>query len=356
VSALQSLIADVTGLLEKGGEPGRELTLSRVTDLLIREAPRVEPQTQLFDEVLGSIVPRVAVSARARLAERLADLSYAPPGTMRALASDDAIIVARPVLTRSPVLRDPDLLAVAKLRGPQHMLAICNRPILSETVTDMLVAEGDGRVRHAATGNPGARLSPVGKARLLDLARDDDRLQELLGERTDLSVEDSRLLVVIAKESARARFRSSIGEPAPIAPRGLSAEYEQALASMRALAESGDLTEAHLVALAAEGNLPASICALAVAAALPVQALQRVFEQRDNDMLLILGKAQGWSWGTMRALLRLRDPSLSHRHQFRRAEDAFDGIASATAKRVVQVLASREGGPSRPDRTAVRSA
>lgn len=108
-------------------------------------------------------------------------------------------MVARPVLSRSPRLDDQTLMAIALEQGRDHMLAICERPILSPCVTDVLLAEGDGVVRHAVVGNPGARFSPVGTATLIHHARRDQALGELLGERMDLSPFEARQLMEIAR-------------------------------------------------------------------------------------------------------------------------------------------------------------
>ncbi len=79
--------------------------------------------------------------------------------------------------------------------------------------------------------------------------------------------------------------------------------------------ESGQFTEAELARFAGEGRVEATITGLS---------------------------SLTGSWRTVRTLLRLRDPSLTERHHFRRAEETFDGLASATAARVLHFLKVRE--------------
>ena len=294
----------------------------------------------------------------------------APPGTILSLANDE-IVVARPVLTVSPRLDDQALMAIALDRGRDHMLAICERPAVSAPVTDVLVRRGDGAVRHAIAGNHGARFSLAGTATLIDHARRDGGLVDLLGDRPDLSPRETMQLVGIAEARARRHLLAALpgsGEDVSAAvERGAHAlrgsaegDRDQAAAPAAAKEMSGgrELAESDLLTLAEGGRREEAMAALASLTALPPPAVARIFGERDNDLLIVVGKARGWSWRTVRALLRLRDPALTERHHFRRAEETFDRLASSNARRVLQVLRLREtpGGETVRDAVgAVRS-
>lgn len=354
MGALPSLMAEVDVVIAQGAGRDHAATLARITDLLVAGSggyPR--EQVELFDDVIGRFAAVIETGARVDLAERLAGLQNGPRGVLRTLAFDEEIRVARPVLVRSQ-LDDQDLMEVAVRRGPEHQLAICERLRISEMVTDILVGAGSGPVRMAVARNPGARLSQVGAATLVDQSQANEALQELLGERTDLGPSDAKRLVAIARETARRRLIESLppGGSSEIAQaidtgvravesalRGEVRDLSAAAAALDAWLAGRPLGEADFGALAADLLIEEAICAVARLADLPVATVERVFQTRDNDLLLVIGRARGWSWRSIKALLRLRDPSLTERHHFHRAEETFDSIAIGTAERVLAFLA-----------------
>ena len=199
---------------------------------------------------------------------------------------------------------------------------------------------------------------------LVDECRADDALGDVLGARPDLAEDEAERLLAILKENARARILAALPPQADGAidrsrQKALQAEYWDASEAVASLVQERPLAEHDLAAWAAADRLRETVCAVASLSGLPIGTVDRVFRETDNDLLLLLAKAHDWSWRTVRLLLRLRDPSLVARHQFRRAEETFDGIATATAQRVVEVLANREAGlegvPGRPAAQARRN-
>jgi hypothetical protein len=104
---------------------------------------------------------------------------------------------------------------------------------------------------------------------------------------------------------------------------------------------------------------PETICAVAYMSGLSVSAAERLFDGPEADLLLVVGKAQGWSWRTIRAMLRLRRPSPTAAN-LKRAQEVYDELSSATAQRVVHFLKVREASERRAaeeaaDRRQVRT-
>lgn len=369
MSSLAHLLSDVDGSVRRGSAEERARTLSRITDLLVHGARGLtEEHVALFDSVIQRFAAAIEIRARVELAGRLATLPNAPPGTMLTLANDE-ILVARPVLAGSPRLDDQALMAIALDRGRDHMLAICERPTLSVSVTDVLISRGDGVVRHAVVGNQGARFSPLGTASLIGHARRDAALCELLRERTDLSPLETRQIIEIAKEAAQRRMmatlpgaRTDIAGAVERSAAGIGGsvtsrrDYEGALAAMRIMLAGRELTEADLLGFAEAGDVDKVISALSSMTGLPITSLERIFEERDNDLLIVIGKARGWGWETVGPLLGLRDASLKGTIRFRRAQDMFNGLAPETAFRVLHFVKLRETKAARPAAGAVRAA
>jgi uncharacterized protein (DUF2336 family) len=352
MKALNRLIAEVEGSIERGSRASRAQALSKITDLFLFGADKLtEEQIALFDTVIERFAAASEVGARAELAERIASSSQAPRNLLRKLAHDE-IAVARPVLTSSTRLDDQDLMAVAVAQGRDHLLAISERPHVPESVTDILVADGDSLVHRAVARNPGARFSALSTASLIAVARADEELQELLGERGDLSSEHMEELVEIAKESARRRLAESLPPSEDEAPAWLygptklqaaqvkSGNYEAALAAIKRLAETGLLAEKNLAAFALEMRREKTMAALTQMTGLPIDYVERLFAERDNDTMLVIGRSQNWSWNTVRALLQLRDPALTSHQQLWRLEETYKGLAVSTAQKVMAFLKS----------------
>ena len=97
-----------------------------------------ERERALMQEILRRLARDVEMAIRISLAERLADDSNAPHDLILLLA-DDAIEVARPLILRSPLLTETDVLRMIGECGEGHQEAAACRPNIGEPVTDALV-------------------------------------------------------------------------------------------------------------------------------------------------------------------------------------------------------------------------
>src|SRR5258705_13786957 len=104
--------------------------------------------------------------AKTLLAIRLAPIDTAPPLTIRALAFDDIIEVAGPVLSQSNRLDDKTLVENARSKSQAHLMAISTRKTLSGAVTDVLARRGNDEVIQSTVNNPGAEFTANGFTRL----------------------------------------------------------------------------------------------------------------------------------------------------------------------------------------------
>lgn len=327
MDALPTLLAEITASLGRGAGAVHGGALSGLADLLLQGGGRLsEEQAGLIDEVMIRYAPAADIPARARVADRIAGSSHAPKGILRVLAMDDAIAVARPVLARADRLDDQDLMGAATGKGRDHRLAICERRILSELVTDILVACPERDVGLALARNAGARFSLSAAARLVERSREDEALQDLMAARTDLTAQLSAALLRVVRESARARV---------VAAMPADSQARQAIPGGEPRRLPG---EADLADLARTGR-PGEVEQLfAILTGLSRDLSRRLLTEPENELLLVVGKAMGWSLPTMRALLAARDPALVQRYQFRRAETTFEAVATATAERVLRFL------------------
>ncbi len=331
--------------------------MEHVTDLFVAGAPDFTAQhVALFDHVIGLMTDAIEVRARARLAERLADIPNAPPGVIAKLAADE-IGVARPVLARSQCLGDADLITLALKGGRDHMLAISERRKLSAEVTDVLVTAGDRVVVNAVAGNPGASFSDKGFEALLSKSETDELLQSTLGRRSDIPHQHMAALFELAKNAAKDRLmgdvpgtsRRIIAHAVTSSTRELAVETAaRAEASRLAMNEVMELIQANavneetLLDFARHHAVDKSIAALAYLAKLPCQLVERGIAAGDHDFTLIVARSAELQWATVKALLIMRPEQRPGERELEGFRDSYSRLNGPTAQRILRFLHARE--------------
>jgi uncharacterized protein (DUF2336 family) len=317
-SPSRSLIDELNEAVSSGGDTQRQRILERITDLFAAGSRGYSgDQISLFDDVLQELVADIEVKARARLAQRLAHIHNSPPGIIRTLAFDDAIVVAEPILKYSQALSDADLAENARTKSQEHLLAIAQRLKLSETVTDVLVDRGDHRVVDKVVRNKGARFSLSGYEKLTHKARRDRKLTLALSRRSDLPRQYFLKLLETASASVRARMeqenpqavaeiRGAVDEVATGIQhevRDASRRHAHAERDATRCANVKPFTEANVHAPASKQEFARTAIALSKLCKFPVDAVERALLDKGEDMILVLAKAAGCSWTTARELL-----------------------------------------------------
>lgn len=109
--------------------------------------------------VLTILVQDAATRVRAAIAEALKAMPGAPRDLILKLAHDQAVPVSDPIIRLSPVLTDTDLLALlATPPNPATPASVANRPGLSATLADAVLACADTRAIRALLANGSATL------------------------------------------------------------------------------------------------------------------------------------------------------------------------------------------------------
>jgi uncharacterized protein (DUF2336 family) len=350
----QSAIAldELTAALVNKDDAARSGTLDKITDLFLAGAASFsDAHVAVFDQVIGLLSEAIEVRARALLSEKLADVANAPSGVVRKLSRDE-IAVARPVLARSPILTEKDLVDAA-----HHMLAISERRDLSEPVTDVLVNEGDRVVVNAVASNPSARFSHKGYDTLIAKSRADELLQAALGRRSDIPQRHMSVLFELAKTAARERLqgeldnsrRRAVSNAVNASARDIAAEtlarseaYRQAVQDVTALVQQNELKEAVVIEYCKRANIDHSVVALSYLSKLPLQMAERAVLSPENDMLLIICRSINFSWATVRAIFGMRVEHKPGSRQLEQLAENYAKLTPATAQRVLQFLHARE--------------
>jgi hypothetical protein len=356
MSPILRLMHDLEESIAVGSPERREKTLWRVTDLFLLDTELLtDEQIEIFDGVIARLAAEIETRARADLARRLAPVPKAPPGVILSLAQDH-IEVARPILVHSPRLDDRTLITIAIGKGQEHQQAIAQRAQLSEPVTEVLVVHGAAPVMHALAANPGARLSSDSAAVLVDKARLDEELQVLLSARADLPNVQVHRLIELAQDTARRHLsasvpsdlRGAVDEAVAHSAKRVRAivagtlDYGTALDTVGAIEIGRRLDEEDIAGFAASDLLEETVCAVASCVGLSLTAAERLFTMADSDLLLVVAKAQGWSWPTLQAVLRLRDPDTLLPHHARRLAQTYADLAEKTAQGVLRFVKQRD--------------
>ncbi len=170
---------------EKSSENRTELARI-IADLFEqKEGTLSDRERSLMFHILRTVVHDVEMSVRKTLSEHLAAADDAPHDLITLLASDE-IEVAYPILSRSRVLHDSDLVEVIRHRTLEHQLAIAIRQNVSEEVSGALVEAGDPNVVQTLLNNPNAKISGDTMEYLVEQSKRLDAFQEPLLRRNDL--------------------------------------------------------------------------------------------------------------------------------------------------------------------------
>jgi len=259
--------SQIPGLDEfvKHGDPKRRAEAAhRIAELFLLGAANFRPdQVDLFDGVLIDLVPHTELAARADLAERLSLLANAPRALIGQLAREDEILIAGPLLRRSPMIDERALIEIARTKGQGHLLAMSERPRLSSDLTDVLVHRGDRQVVRRAAGNAGALFSQAGYSALIKRAGQDGVLTLAIGQREDLSGQQlkdllagsidivRRRLFKVAKPGRQADIGQAMSEISGIPERVESGrDFAPAQRTILALHNAGELNEDALLGFA----------------------------------------------------------------------------------------------------------
>jgi uncharacterized protein (DUF2336 family) len=346
-----TLIPGLDEIVRNGDPKVRAEAARRIAELFFQDAAHLRPNhVALFDEILIDLVPHAELIARAELAERLSLVANAPRVLVGRLARENEILVAGPILRRSPVLDEEALLEIARIKGQSHLLAMSERPKLSPDLTDVIVQRGDREVVRRAASNAGALFSESGYTELIERASQDGVLTLTVGQRADLSdlrlkqllagsldVVRRRLFDVVKPERQNA-IKFAIAEITGVPERFESKrDFVPAQHTVLALHEAGNLNEAALLGFAKAFRYEEAVAALAAMSGVKIPVLDNLISGDRFDPILIMGKTIGLEWATVRALilLRLGPNRVPAPSDIETARVNFAKLMPSTAERVV---------------------
>jgi uncharacterized protein (DUF2336 family) len=356
MTAITSFLKDLDDAILLGSAESRARALWHTTDLLIT-GRYSDDEIETFGEVIGRLADEIEVAARAELARRLASCDKAPFNVIHKLAFDDEIDVAGPVLRESERLDTQALVDNASTKDQPHLLAISQRKLVEERVTDVLVTRGDQEVVNSVASNEGARFSSFGFLHLIKRAEGDAILAENLGLRQDIPRHLFQQLIAKASDDVRQRLekerpdmaeeiRSTVTDIAGSlqskfgpASRG----YFVAKRLVTAQHREGNLNESSISLYARSHKTDEVMIGLSLLCGMPNDMIERAMMDKNREMLLILAKALDFSWATTMSLLFLgaRDHRITAQ-DLKTLESEYAGLNVKTSLSVLKFYEQRK--------------
>jgi uncharacterized protein (DUF2336 family) len=351
-----SFLQELDVAVSKGSAESRERALWYATDLLI-VGRYTDDEIWMFGEIIGRLEQEIETTVRARLARRLARSDNAPVKVINKLAFDDSIEVAGPVLRESSRLDAKTLVANARSKSQQHLLAISQRKSIDSEVTDVLVTRGNREVVRSVATNTGARLSDFGILHMVRRSESDSILIEEMGRRKDIPRHLFQQLIAKASDNAKKRLGIERPEAASqieslvtevtgsmhskFGP--ASRDYFDAKRTVTGQYRLGNLNERMIFEFTQSRKFEEATVGLSLLCSLPVDVVERALIDKKKEVALILTSALGFSWETVMSLLFLCAPD--HRIHPRDLEEVkreFNGLNRETSRSVLQTYQSRK--------------
>lgn len=367
MSAHTSKLENLIEVAHEASSDKRRELLEGVTDLFMDDGPGLNDQEQtIAADILGKVVTEVEREVRARLSHRLADLDDAPADLIRQLASDE-IQVARPLLERSGVLSDQDLVEIINKQGKEHQLSVSLRGNISEGVSDALVAKGDDEVVLSLINNASAEISRGAMEAIVDRSESSEELHEPLLNRKDLPPDLMHNMFWWVSSALKKHILTETQVDEETVDRML-AEAEQGMVreaeeeddklgrverAVRRRMRLGQLNQDALVQYLRRGQVPEFIAGLGYLTDVDQKTARRIVFTPGHEAVAVACRAKGFDLSTFSTIVLLLDGATDSgagevEKQLRRPEEVaellelYKEIPVETAKRAMRFWAIRQ--------------
>ena len=173
--------------LAKKRHPDARAELAEIMSDLIHIGLK-PPESELVTDVLMSLMRQAEKNLKRAVAERLASMEETPLRLAVHLANDE-IDIADPILRRSQVLNDTDLIYIVKSHMEEHWRVIATRAQMSPELIDVLADTKDLETAIGLSKNKNIELTLHSMKIFSDMATVSDELAQPLLTRDELPKE-----------------------------------------------------------------------------------------------------------------------------------------------------------------------
>lgn len=281
---------------------------STISDLFSdRGDALTERERALMGDILRRVLGEIEASVRRQVAKALADDANLPRDLMLFLAND-TIEVAYPILVRSRLLEDTDLVEVIRNRTYEHQLAIANRHHVSEAVSDVLVQTGRREVIQDLLRNGDAAISQATMEYLVEQSRRVDSYQEPIVRRADLPEPLAKRMFLWVSAALRTHIVDSFALSSNVvddlleqaAREGLAATLEEGARRpseklAERLARHNAITAELLISALHDGEISLFVSLFARRAGMRAPLVKRMLFEPGGEGLAVTCKALGFT-------------------------------------------------------------
>jgi uncharacterized protein (DUF2336 family) len=333
---------------------GRSSLVTAIGDLMDDSGRILTLQEKaLMNDILKKLIQDVARPIRKALAEKLSRSHNAPHEVVSLLANDE-FDIASPVLLKSDLLSDEDLIEIVRHRTLSHRLAIAMRRSVSTLVSDALVGTNSVDVIKTLLENHGAQITDATMAYLVQQSESVDEFQEPLLRRKDLPLDLSQKMYVWVSAALRqyivenyAVDKADLDLTVANVTEDVSSndDYKRgddaAMALAEQLARRNELTADMLVKTLRRGEIALFEAMLAQMLSLRPQVARKLIYEDGGEGLVIGCRACSINRTDFTALFlmlqRARPNELANNpYQLSRSMEMFDRLKPDTARKVVE--------------------
>lgn len=318
-----SRLERLVNLANDPGSDQRRQLLSEITDIFLNGSDSCSDlESQYFGEIMGKVAYDLEKEVREELAQALSNEPSAPRELIMRLAQDD-ISIAKPIIERSSILNDEDLVEIAKTKSQDHLFAMTQREEISEVVTDALVSHGSDNVLEGVVKNANAHISPNTMKRVVERSEGNERLQAPLIERPDLPF---KMMEGMFDQVSMALKQKILKQTKDIAPEKLDSMLQSVRAKfdrkgrvrkrmlskpelfIQDIEDRGKLNEGFLVTLIRSNKYTEFLVAFGKLTDIDISTAKRLVEDTSGEGLAIACKASEFDRSTFSSILM----ALSH--------------------------------------------
>ena len=185
------------------------------------------------EQIFRLLVRDTEVNVRASLSQYVKDSPSIPRDIVVTLAKD-VEEVSLPVLQFSEVLTDDDLMELINAKDEvSRYLAVSRRRVVSDKVSDTLLAKGNGEVVSALVNNSGAIISEGGYDKIISEHSGDEKLMQAVSKRPQLPVAAVEKLITKVSASLADTLKQKYKMPAQQGEKEMGAHIEKEVEKTR---------------------------------------------------------------------------------------------------------------------------
>ncbi|MBK66778.1 MAG: hypothetical protein CMP22_01445 [Rickettsiales bacterium] len=298
-------IKEILSLAKDKSEEGRGRLDQALGDVLSKDEVKTRSEKVDAARTIKTLLNRATVDIRTLLAERLNVEKDMPIQLMIALATDEEIDVAKPILAKAKSFKDEDWGIVIDETGSDHWCEIANRDDLSTPTLTKLLDKEDEKTAVRIVENQKLTLQPVLMSMLKRLAFRVETLHVPLLNRHEITPEMATEIYWSASESLRA----AIVEKYDVSPSFLDEAMESVVQELvnaahgknditddlqmmaQRYAERKEITPSMMTKVLRRGQIAFFIALLSEYTDLNIALTKQVVAKKEGDLLAILCRA-----------------------------------------------------------------